>query len=357
MLVAAGCGRDRGDPAPVAPQAALALPTAVIDPADNLTSTAKVELGRLLFWDPVLSGDRDVACATCHHPAFAYTDGRALSIGVGGTGVGPARVAGSPVHGTKRNAMTVLDTAFNGATIGSMAAAAEAPMFWDDRASALEGQARGPITALDEMRGTSFDETTIFPELVRRLRENPEYVARFEAAFGPDAIAEDSIVRAIAAFERTLIDHGSSYDRYMDGDATAMNASQQRGLAVFTENGCARCHSGPMLSDYRLHSIGVPDPSGLPADPGQAKGFRTASLRNVTRTAPYMHGGVFATLDDVFRFYHRVDRRRDPALDDLRAPEREDADDVKAFLGAVSDGTFDATIPTSVPSGLTPGGR
>lgn len=321
----------------------LALPATALDPADNPTSPAKVDLGRQLFWDPILSGDRSVACATCHDPAFAYADGRPLSFGVGGP--------------TTRSSMTILDTAFNGLAGNRAVDPTQAPMFWDSRVRSLEEQARGPIKAAGEMRGTAIEEALIFPELVTRLQAIPEYVGRFEASFGADAITETSIVQALAAFERTLVDQGSSYDRFARGDRTALSAAQQRGMAIFDRGGCPACHSGPMFSDFRIHRLGVPDLPGAARDQGAGGGgFRTASLRNITRTAPYMHDGVFRDLEQVFGFYARVDRRLDPALANLRAPAPFEAADVKAFLGALGDGTFDTTVPTSVPSGLTPGG-
>jgi cytochrome c peroxidase len=353
-LAACGDGRRDGDGEAVAPSSALALAASAPSPANNPGTEAKVELGRLLFWDPILSGEGDVACATCHHPSTGYTDGRALSIGVGGRGFGPGRQPSAPLHQTNRSSMTVLDTAFNGLTASGATDPLEAPMFWDSRARSLEQQARGPITALDEMRGPSFDEKQIFPVVVARLEAIPDYASRFASTYG--AITDTAIVQAIAAFERTLIDHDSSYDRWARGDASGMTAAQLRGLSTFNDNGCARCHSGPMFSDYKVHRLGVPGVPGGATDPGVGGGFRTASLRNVTRTAPYMHDGAFATLDQVFQFYNRVNERLDPLLDDLRAPQRGDAADVKAFFEAISDGTFDATIPSSVPSGLVPGG-
>ncbi len=342
-----------------AQQSAQALPLSAPQPANNPTSIAKVGLGRLLFWDPILSGNRDVACATCHHPKFAYADGRTLSVGVGGTGLGPIRaVAPAAPHRTTRNSMTVLDAAFNG--IGQANTPIDpllAPMFWDGRAHSLEQQARGPITALDEMRGPQFSATEIFPEVANRVAAIPEYATRFADVFPTVAISEETITEAIATFERTLIDSNSSYDRFVSGDSSAMSASAQRGMQVFNRNGCANCHAGPLFSDFKLHQLGVQDLPGATHDVGNGQGlFRTASLRNVARTAPYMHNGVLPDFDAVFRFYDNINRRLDPQLDNLRAPERQDATDVKAFLGAISDGTFDQTVPTSVPSGLVPAG-
>jgi cytochrome c peroxidase len=303
----------------------------VPQPASNPTNPAKVELGRLLFWDPVLSGNRDVACASCHSPAHGYSDGRARSIGAGGGVVA-------------RNALTVLDAAWNGWTATNPNPDPEqAPMFWDNRARSLEAQARGPILAAAEMRGGAWDETAIFPELVHRLEAIPEYVQRFQAAFGTPVIDERAIVRVLAAFERTLVTV-PSYERFLAGDTQALGASAQRGLQVFRNSGCARCHAGPMLSDFELHRF---------AQGGEA--IRTPSLRNVLRTAPYMHDGRAASIPEVLDVYRRVDRRADPAFRDLRVPDGRDLADLLAFFAATSDGAFDETVPTSVPSGLPVG--
>lgn len=254
--------------------------------------------------------------------------------------------------------MTVLNAGFAGiSTNGTLPDPLSAPMFWDNRARSLEAQAKAPILNIDEMRGPAFDETAIFAEVEARLEAIPAYRARFTEVFGGGPVAIDDVARAIAAFERTLVDHDSSFDRYARGDASAMTEAQKRGLAVFTSHGCANCHSGPMFSDYALHRLGVPDLRGAPRDPGGGgDAFRTPSLRNVSRTGPYMHNGALATLDDVFRFYDRVNRRLDPALDGVRGPGRGEVDDVKAFFDALGDGSHDRTVPSSVPSGLEPGG-
>lgn len=347
--------------APAVEQTVGPLPDLAPHPDDNPTTAEKVALGRMLFWDPILSGDRDIACVTCHHPDFAYADGRALSVGVGGAGLGPTRVASSeaPHHAT-RNTMTVLDTAWNGLNVrGESPGPAEAPMFWDNRVRSLEAQARGPITNLDEMRGTHFDETQILPELVRRLSEIPEYVTLFDAAFGSTVVTELAILRALAAFERTLVAGGSSFDRYMRGDASAMSPAQQRGLVELVARGCTHCHSGPMFSDFRLHML---RPGQGPHHGGShtAGGLmRTASLRNVIRTAPYFQDGSLATLDDVFTFYVHVDRDADPDLAGIDPPMPIDPgarNDLEAFLRAISDAPYDTTVPDRVPSGLHPGG-
>ncbi|MDX2015687.1 MAG: cytochrome c peroxidase [Myxococcaceae bacterium] len=314
---------------------------APMQPATGPASPATVELGRLLFFDPILSGDRDIACATCHHPSLAWADARALSIGTGGTGLGQARRARG--HVTTRNSMTVLNTALNGVTARDTGPdPASAPMFWDHRVRSLEAQAAQPILAADEMRGTRFTEASIFPEVEARLRATPEYVSRFSGAFGAAGISRDTITRALAAFERGLVERNSTFDR------RALSAQQQRGQVAFGQHGCPACHGGPMFSDYQLHRLGV---SGL------TTGVRAPSLRLVAKTAPYMHDGSLPTLRAVLQFYGRVDRQLDPALRGVRGFSAQETDDVIAFLEALSDGAFDTTVPEQVPSGLPVGGR
>lgn len=323
------------------PPSDLALPLTPPSPAANPSSPAKIALGRLLFWDPILSGDRELACASCHDPQFAYSDGRQTSVGV------------------TRNAQTILNTAWNGTVLDHPAPDCEqAPMFWDNRAHALEGQARGPLTTAAEMLGTSFTAQTIFPELIARLSAIPEYVSQFEAAFGTTGITETTILQAIAAFERTLTNPQTSYDRYVDGDTAALTAQQRRGLQILRDNRCTNCHSGPMFSDYELHPLRVPDLPGAMHDAGDGTNrFRTPSLRNVTRTAPYMHDGVFAGFQQVFQFYRDATQNPlDPKLRGVRTPTPQEAPDVIAFFAALGDAPFDTSVPAAVPSGLTPGG-
>ncbi|WP_394828150.1 cytochrome-c peroxidase [Pendulispora albinea] len=336
------------------------LPASAIHPADNATSPAKVELGRALFWDPVLSGDRDIACATCHHPSFAYTDGLDVSIGVGGAGLGAARKPGARHHRTNRNAMTILDVVWNGVTSTTQPPAEKAPMFWDHRVVSLEEQALRPMANLDEMRGEHFDEAAILPEILSRLGAIAEYRTRFDEAFGPGPITERKLGQAIAAFERTLVDRGSSFDRFMAGDDGALSHVAKRGLAAFVAAGCGSCHSGPLLSDFKLHRLGVPELPGATPDPGAGEGhFRTPSLRNIMKTAPYMHNGLHKNIEDVLQFYTDVvssGKSQDPDLEDLRFGDGSH-DDFMAFFEALSDGDFDRTIPAKVPSGLAPGGH
>jgi cytochrome c peroxidase len=351
-----------------------ALPSAAHAPADNPGTPDKVALGRLLFWDPILSGRQDVACATCHHPHFGYAENRDLSIGVDGVGLGASRHfrAGSTIPFVKRNSQTILNAVFNGISDGGAYDPTTAPMFWDVRARSLESQALEPVKTLEEMRGDAYTEANAVARVTTRLNANAEYRRLFAGAFNSQAITGDQLGKALAAFQRSLTANNAPFDRYMRGDAGAMTDAQVRGMQRFARVGCINCHHGPMFSDYQVHVLGVPDNPRLPvSDTGveQRYAFRTASLRNLAYTAPYMHSGVFDSLRDVLEFYDDVSGRRgrarnahvsreqlDPLLRQLRDPD-DRAGDLIAFLQALSDDSFDRTIPGRVPSGLPPGGN
>jgi cytochrome c peroxidase len=349
-----------------------ALPLTVTSPADNPATPAKVALGRLLFWDPVLSGAKDVACATCHHPSFGYAENLDISVGTNGIGLGRLRHFASPnsIPFVKRNSPTVVNVAFNGIGQDSGYNPAAAPMFWDVRAKSLETQALMPIQTFEEMRGHTYAEDKILETVVARLRAIPQYQTLFAEAFGSgQSITSANLGRAIAAFERSLLANQSPFDRYMRGDKNAMTAAQIRGMQRFERVGCLNCHNGPMFSDYKVHVLSIPENPKLHSpDDGTDKtyAFRTASLRNLKFTAPYMHNGAFSTLDDVLDFYDDVRRRPrnpnvarsqlDPLLRQLRDPDDRSGDMIE-FLHALSDDSFDTTVPARVPSGLPPGGR
>jgi cytochrome c peroxidase len=366
-----------------AAQARLAaLPTEPTAPTDNPSTPERVALGRLLFWDPILSGQKDVACATCHHPAFGYSDGLDLSIGANGAGLGPARafVTGHTPRPVKRNSQTVLNVAFNGLTAGGDSTPSGAPMFWDLRVRSLEAQALEPLKVLEEMRGPAYLEDRAVPAAVLRLNAIPEYRRLFARAFGESTPVNDrNIGRALAAFQRTLVATNTPFDRYMRGDTTALSPEQIRGMERFESVGCINCHNGPMFSDFATHVLAVPDSPKLPeSDSGVNKtyAFRTPSLRNLSVTAPYMHNGAFATLPEVVNFYQRISRgggRRggvggrginpqvspdqiDPLARQLNMRGR-GQQDLIVFLRALDDPNFDRTVPERVPSGLPVGGR
>jgi cytochrome c peroxidase len=232
------------------------------------------------------------------------------------------------------------------------------------------------------MRGDTYPAEVAVDSVLARLRSVSGYVRIFAEVFGPEStIDADEVARAIAAFERTLIAIDSPFDRYQAGDVTAMTAQQIRGMREFDDARCTECHDGPMFSDFDLHAEGVAE-NALLASPDVGDGrfrFRTPSLRNVALTAPYMHNGVLATLQDVLDFYDEGESENPNVTENRRRGRRGNGDgtpsgvldndfqrvrnmgddemaDIIAFLEALTDPAFDRTIPESVPSGLTPGG-
>jgi len=324
---------------------------AVVVRADNKPTPERVALGRLLFFDPILSGANDQSCATCHHPDLGFTDGRGQAMGKGGRGLGPDRVSGTVI---KRGAPTVWNAAFNHR------------QFWDGRAADLEDQARFPITSEGEM-----DQKP--DELVRELSQIPEYVRLFDGAFGGrdgSGVTFDNVTRAVAAFERTLLSDRSRFDRYRAGDAKALGPAERRGLTLFRslKTRCFECHGFPTLANPDFKVIGVPDVPGQEADLGRGEivggkpyehAFKVPTLRNVALTAPYMHNGRFKTLAEVILFYQKGGGRGQgldlPNLDDkIRAfpLTTEEQQDLVAFLNALTDESRLPAVPERVPSGL-----
>ncbi|HET8735512.1 MAG TPA: cytochrome c peroxidase [Pricia sp.] len=350
-----------------------ALPKIVKSPVDNPATAEKEALGKLLFYDPILSGDRDVACATCHHPSTGYTEFLDLSIGPNAHGLGSKRKFKQPnkIPFVKRNAQTVLNSAFNGMDVYSRYHPDQASMFWDERAKGLEKQALEPIKALEEMRGENYSETEILQVVVERLKGIPEYHRLFTSVFGTeDAITAGNLAKAIASFERTLVTTDSKFDRYMRGDRDALLFSEKEGFEMFKKVGCANCHNGPMFSDFKPHVLGVPENGKLPVPDrgiGDTFAFRTPSLRNLRFTAPYMHNGSLKSLKRVLEFYediaggkernpHVTKQSYDPFVRELSLSVKE-MSMIISFLQTLNDGNFDKTIPESVPSGLTVGGN
>ena len=346
--------------------------SAILSPSDNPSSTDKIALGKALFWDPILSGGKDVACATCHHPNSAYADGLDLSLGENAVGLGANRhfLIPNDVARTKRNSQTVLNTAYNGMDINGTYFPATAPMFWDSRAKSLEEQALGPIVSFEEMRGHGYSEAIALDSVVARLKKITEYQQLFQIAFGTNQITSANITKAIGAFERTLTAHNSPFDRYQKGDKTAMTSSQVQGMRAFKDESCDKCHSGDMFSDYEMHILSVPDNARLTSsDAGfnNSYAFRTASLRNIALTAPYMHSGVFQDLNQVWNFYDNLSdgrsQNRNVAISKVDAKLKRGGlnnntkDAIIAFLNALTDTNFDKSIPSSVPSKLNVGGN
>jgi len=336
-------------------------------PPPPMQDPNKVELGRLLFWDPILSAENDVACASCHHPDSDYTDGLFASLGVGAQGLGHQRTGNQR---TPRNAQTILNTVYNGLTTDEQPTQSEAPMFWDNRVVSLEAQAREPIHSAIEMRGEVITETEIMPLVLSRLAAIEEYQQLFSTAY-PDGITESNMLDSIASFERNLVANNSAFDRFMRGDRKAMSDLQIIGMQRFIDVGCSECHGGPMFSDYQLHVLGAADhaqnPNGIDSGANGDFSFRTPSLRNLPRTGPYLHGGTEDSLASVIRFYEDVSAGKsrnsqvsgsliDPLGRAVDGEVDEAVPELSAFLEALDDPDFDKTIPDTVPSGLPVGG-
>ena len=311
----------------------------------------RASLGRLLYYDPVLSGQNDMSCATCHHPDFGYADGRGRAMGAGGKGVGPDRSGGKVI---RRGAPTIWNAAFN------------ATQFWDGRAKDLEDQAKNPITSLEEMA----EKENLLAAQVASL---PEYQSLFDEAFGGhmgSSIKLDNILKAIAAFERTQLSMRSPFDRYVAGERSALTVSQRRGFDVFRSGKarCFECHELPAFSTPNFKVIGVPrfndeaedrGRSDIGGGPGLKGAFKVPTLRNVALTAPYMHNGRFQTLDEVIDFYSKGGGpgmgAKTPNLDDKIRPfslTAQQRDDLKAFLMSLTDESSLANPPQRVPSTL-----
>jgi len=354
----------------------------------TVNNNSMVTLGRLLFWDPILSGEKDVACATCHHPDFGYADGRALPIGVGGEGLGPSRIdaTNDDIGLVGRNSPTIINTNFNGISANGNFDPAQAPMFWDNRLRSLEAQALGPLLSFEEMRGHALSENVALDSLVNRLRNIGQYDTLFTAAFGiNNSITSTNIATAIATFERTITATESPFDKFQTGNQNALSQAQIRGMDRFQDIGCDDCHSGPMFSDFELHVVGVPDNNLLATSDSGANGtyaFRTPTLRNLNETGPYFHNGVGSTLQQTIQFYitarnfargnnggggqgggglnvnpNIVANDIDNDIQNLQDFNNNDIQDIIAFIQALDDPGFDRTIPATVPSGLNPGGN
>ncbi len=323
-------------------------------------------------------GEKDVACATCHHPNHGYSDGLDLAIGVNGSGLGPDRTENTggldlavPIDRVPRNSPSVLNTAYNGMTSLGDYVPENAVMFWDGRMKSLESQCQGPPTSRSEMRGDAYPEDLTFDSILVRLKAIPGYVTLFDEAFGGgvESITIDHLAEAIGAFERTIVTDNSPYDQYLNGDKNALTEDQKNGLLLFFgKAACNDCHSGPMLSDFNFHALGVPDNPSVPGGTDEGKDelyqFRTPTLRNVTLTGPYMHNGIFDTLREAVEFQNRgvSENANVPSgmLDvDFKPKDLTDSEmeELISFLESLTDTDFDKTIPASVPSGLEVGGN
>ena len=259
-------------------RAAFVRPQAIPTPAGNPVTTEKVDLGRSLFSDPRLSGAGDIACATCHDPALSFSDG-------------VARRPGHDGEPLPRRTPSLWNLAW-GLTF-----------FWDGRAPTLEAQVSGPIENPREMGGGDIAKAAA------RLAADPASVRRFAAAFPDDPRATEANIRAaLASFERTLVSPETRFDRWVKGDDAALEPDEIAGLKLFVgKAGCVACHKGWRFTDEAFHDIGLPGGDLGRGDvlelPAANLAFKTPSLRERVWTAPYMHDGSLATLEDVVAHY------------------------------------------------------
>ena len=382
-------------------------------PVDNAPSDAgyaeRVALGRLLFFDHLLSGNHDTSCGTCHHPALAWADARPLGAGVTGVGLGPDRVldTSDPYSlDMPRNVPTNLNAGLSAAVPGGMPDP-DGIMFWDSRAHSLEVQALQPTATFDEMRHYAYPDSVAADSVTVRVRQIPRYVELFRDAFPAYAAEMDanpgdparhvvrkgSLEMALSAYQRELVALSSPYDDYVAGDDGALSAAQYRGLDLFFgKAGCGDCHYGPMLSSYEMLRVGVAH-SGPGRDPvsrgglGEDNGlmehtglgsdryrYRTPSLRNVELTGPWFRNGTAMSLRETVQFFnigarnpeegapltgaeHLVDQRLQPAADDLIDPRVRrlgltdaEVDDIVEFMKSLTDRSIDSPyIDPTVP--------
>jgi cytochrome c peroxidase len=288
-------------------------------------TTVKIELGKMLFFDPRLSKNKHWACATCHNPALAFGDGlpRALQFG-------NEKEAG-------RHVPTLFNVAYN------------KYQFWDGRVASLEEQAKVPLQNPKEMNSRP-------DELIQRISAIPGYRSLFLEAFGEEP-SFDNLVKAIATFERTLVTKDSPFDRYAMGEKTALTPQEKRGLILFmSKAACSRCHKGPNLTDNEFHNIGLPQVGPSKEDLGRyqvtrqdqdRRAFKTPTLRNIALTGPYMHNGVFKTLEEAVDFYNRGggdDPFKSEKIFPLQLTNQEEKDLV-AFLKAFTGDPNPVTLP------------
>lgn len=307
--------------------------TSIPVPEQNPQTPEKIELGKKLFFDRRLSGDGTMSCETCHDPEHAYTDGLDISLSY-------------PTTRNWRNSPTLMNVAF------------QKYLFHDGRAQTLEDQALFPMMSAFEMnRNLDFVEEVI--------RSVPEYVEAFQKVFNGE-VTRERMAMAIAAFERTLVSRNTPLDRYLKGDKKALSDDAQKGLVIFTKKGkCSECHFGVSLSDDKFHALNVPenpehqsDPRiavtrrfvakvyhfeeyrTLTEDPGRYlitkdkkdwKAFRTQTLLEIAKTGPYMHNGIFPTLDEVIEFFDKGGGKGNTELKPLGLTDKEKKY-LKAFL-------------------------
>lgn len=316
-------------------------------PADNPLTKEGVKLGRMLFYEELLSSNNKISCATCHKQNLAFTDNEKFSFGVDGTQ-------------TKRNSMSLANVLW------------VRNFFWDGRAEGLEAQSIVPLTDPHEM-GQTLSVSS------KKLQNTSNYPSLFKQAFGTDVISGDLIVKAIAQFERTLISSNSNYDKYLRGEYQ-LTTSELHGLELFsrgpqpTQNirgaNCGHCHGSPKTFIELFHNNGLDispsdkgreDVTGQTIDRGR---FRVATLRNIELTAPYMHDGRFNTLDEVLDHYSdhvKQSETLSPFISEVSNVQgklglqltKQEKEDIISFLKMLTDHQFINNLEFSDPAAST----
>ena len=307
-----------------AQRAAFQRPQTIPFPPDNPYTAEKAALGKMLFFDTRLSRDNNLNCASCHNPSFGWEVPFATAIGAGGKPLG-------------RHAPTTINQAWGDT------------YFWDGRAASLEEQARGPIEADVEM-------DLPLSTALERLERVQGYVDAFARAFPKEGLTEQTILKAIATYERTLVSGDTPFDRWIRGDPQAIGAQAKAGFALFVgEGNCVACHSGWNFTDDRFHDIGLPtdDPGrmALTNSPADQHAFKTPGLRETASRAPFMHNGRVDTLEAVIGHYITGGQRR-PSLSPLMQPLELTAAEVKdlvAFMRTLSSPQSSLAMP-NLPS-------
>jgi cytochrome c peroxidase len=297
-------------------------PATIPFPEDNPYSRAKAHLGKMLFFDPLLSGSRKHSCSSCHVPAKSWGDGL------------PHAVGEDPA-GMEIRTPTLIDVAFVDI------------LGWDGKFADLESVTFGPLTSPQNMNITE-------RELVRRLRAVPRYTKAFAKAFGDKKITRRRIELAIATYERTIVAGQAPFDHWIMGDENAISPEAKRGFALFNGKAhCASCHSGPSFTDGSFQDIGsaTGDDIGrgrlFPTSEKLQYAFKTPTLRDVADRGPYMHDGSVATLEDVIELYNKggIDRpSRSPSIKPLGLTAAEKAELI-AFLKTLSAPAVEANSP------------
>jgi cytochrome c peroxidase len=307
-----------------AQRTAYKRPDSIPFPKDNPYTPEKAALGKMLFFDTRLSRDKNLSCASCHNPSFGWEVPFAQAIGAGGKPLG-------------RHAPTALNQAWS------------RNLFWDGRAPTLEAQAKGPIEAGVEM-------DLPMSVAVSRLKDVQGYVQAFGKAFPQEGLTQETILKAIATFERTLVTGDTPFDRWMRGDAKAVSPEVKRGFSLFNgKAACAACHSGWNFSDDKFHDIGLATQDtgrmGVTKAAADQHAFKTPSLREIAARAPYMHVGQVGTLEAVVAHYIAGGEKR-PSLSPLMKPLQltpQDVQDLVLFMRALSSPQATMAMP-NLPS-------